>query len=305
MAAPMTLPRAVVAPGNYDGVHLGHRALLATARESARAGELVTVLTFDPHPAVVLSPLRAPTPLTTIARREALLRRLGADVVGVASFGQGFAAQSAESFIDDVLVRRLRARAVVVGPDFRFGKGRTGGVATLRAAGLEAHEVAPVEHDGAVVSSTRVRGALRGGHVEDAARWLGRVHDVGGTVVRGDGRGRTIGVPTANLACEPVLLPADGVYAVVARVAADEAFLFGVANPGVRPTVAAGRSVEAHFFDFDGDLYDRDVRLGFVTRLRGEQRFDGLPALTRQIALDVARARADLDAANRASWSLL
>ncbi|MBX3271287.1 MAG: bifunctional riboflavin kinase/FAD synthetase [Sandaracinaceae bacterium] len=305
VAAPMTLPRAIVAPGNYDGVHLGHRALLATARDAARPGEPVTVLTFDPHPAVVLSPLRAPTPLTLIARREALLRRLGADVVEVVRFDKGFAAQSAEAFVADVLVRRLHARAVVVGPDFRFGKGRTGGVATLREAGLEAREVAPVEHDGAVVSSTRIRGALREGHVEDAARWLGRVHDVGGTVVRGDGRGRTIGVPTANLACEPVLLPADGVYAVVARVAGDDAVLRGVANLGVRPTVGAGRSVEAHFFDFEGDLYDRDLRLGFVTRLRGEQRFDGLPALTRQIALDAARARADLDAAHRESWSLL
>ncbi|MCB9595907.1 MAG: bifunctional riboflavin kinase/FAD synthetase [Sandaracinaceae bacterium] len=293
---------AIVAPGNYDGVHLGHRALLDAAREEATGDERVTVLTFDPHPSIVLAPLRAPALLTTIERRRALLEKLGADAVEVAHFDRAFAAQPADRFVSDVLLGRLGARAVVVGPDFRFGKGREGSVETLRAAGLTALEVAPVERDGAVVSSTRIRGALREGRVEDACRWLGRVHDVGGEVVMGDQRGRTIGFPTANLACEPVLLPADGVYSVVARGESGE-LLRGVANLGVRPTMEAGRSVEAHFFDFEGDLYGRTLRVGFVTRLRGEQRFDGLDALKAQIALDAQRARVDLEAAAERSWA--
>lgn len=296
--------RAVVAPGNYDGVHLGHQALIAAAREEARDGEPVVVLTFDPHPSTVLAPLRAPALLTSIARRTELLRAYGADAVEVATFDRAFAAQTADAFITSILRERLDARAVVVGPDFRFGRDRAGDLGTLRGAGLAVREVAPVERDGGVVSSTRIREALREGRVEDAARWLGRVHEVDGRVVAGDRRGRTLGFPTANLACAAgALVPADGVYAVVARL--DGALVRGVANLGVRPTVEAGRSVEAHFFDFDADLYGRALRLGFVTRLRGERRFDGLDALKAQIALDAQQARADLGAANERAWAML
>lgn len=293
--------------GNHDGVHLGHRALLTAARERAgREGLTVTAVTFDPHPSVVLAPDRAPPLLTTIARRRELLLALGADEVTVLRFDRELASTSPEGFAEDVLARRLDARSVVVGPDFRFGRGRAGDVTALRALG-EAHgfdviSVPPVTLEGEAVSSTRVRAALARGEVAEAARLLGRAHDVDGTVVRGDGRGRSIGVPTANLDCDPVLLPADGVYAVVLRVHGERELLRGVANLGVRPTFAAGRSVEVHLFDVDRDLYDARVRVGFVERLRAEQRFDGIEALKAQIARDAERARASLAAASEEAW---
>ena len=314
---------AVVTPGNHDGVHLGHRALLDAAREmGARDGFAVTVLTFDPHPAHVLAPSRAPALLTTLARRTELLRALGADRVEVLRFDRARAAQAPEAFVDEVLAGKLGARGVVVGPDFRFGRGATGDVDMLRALGesrgFGVRVVEPVRLDGAVISSTRIRAALGDGDVEAAARLLGRVHDVDAQIVEGDRRGRTIGFPTANLRCDPVLLPADGVYAVVARLHGEAELLRGVANLGVRPTVGAGRSIEVHLFDFDRDVYGKRIRVGFVHRLRAEKKFDGLDALKAQIATDAAEARraldmatrdaanrdaANRDAANREAWS--
>jgi riboflavin kinase/FMN adenylyltransferase len=297
---------AVVTPGNHDGVHLGHRALLRRASErAAPEGLEVIVLTFDPHPAMLLAPERAPTPLTTLPRRVALLKALGADRVVVRTFDRTFAAQSPEAFMRDVLVADLGTRAVVVGPDFRFGRGREGDEDTLRRygaqRGFDVHAVPPVTVDGARVSSTRIRRHLDAGDVGLAASLLGRVHDVAGTVVEGDRRGRALGFPTANLDCEPVLIPADGVYAVVARPEGGP-LLHGVANLGVRPTFDAGRSVEVHLFDFDGDLYGQTVRVGFVARLRGERKFDGLEALVAQIGADAEVGRARLAEADEGSW---
>ncbi|HJL14804.1 MAG TPA: bifunctional riboflavin kinase/FAD synthetase [Sandaracinaceae bacterium LLY-WYZ-13_1] len=301
-------PATVVTPGNHDGVHLGHRALLDAARERAAPdGLTVTVLTFDPHPARVLAPDRAPPLLTTLERRMRLLRDLGADRVEVLRFDRARAGQAPEDFVREVLVDRLRARGLVVGPDFRFGRGAKGDAQTLRRMGgelgFDVREVGPVRLGGETVSSTRIRAALRDGDVAAASRLLGRLHDVDGTVVEGDRRGRTIGFPTANLDCAPVLLPSDGVYAVVARPLDGGELLRGVANLGVRPTVEAGRSVEAHFFDFGGDLYGQRLRLGFVARLRGEQKFDGLEALKAQIDADARGARAALDEADPERWA--
>jgi riboflavin kinase/FMN adenylyltransferase len=297
---------AAVTLGNFDGVHLGHRALLEAARRVAEPeGWLVRAVTFDPHPAAVLAPERAPALLTTVARRAELLRAFGADDVEVLRFDADLAQLTPERFAREVLSEGLRARAVVVGPDFRFGRGRSGDAQRLTNLGAELGfariAVEPVLEDGEVVSSTRVRAALGEGAVAEAARLLGRAHEVTGTVVRGDGRGRTLGVPTANLACEPVLLPADGVYAVLGRVLGEGALLRGVANLGVRPTFGAGRSAEVHFFDLDRDLYGARVRIAFVERLRTERRFDGLDALKAQIALDLRAGRA---AAERASPKL-
>ncbi len=297
----------MVTLGNYDGVHLGHRALLSAARARAdRDGLIVTAVTFDPHPSVVLAPDRAPPLLTTIERRSDLLRGLGADEVTVLRFDRELASTSPEGFVDSVLVSRLATRSVVVGPDFRFGRGRAGDTAMLRelggARGFDVVAVEPFTLDGEVVSSTRVRAALREGDVHLAARMLGRVHNVEGRIVRGDGRGRSIGVPTANLDCEPVLLPKDGVYAVAARVRGESEPLRGVANLGVRPTFAAGRSVEVHLFDLDRDLYDARLRVGFVERLRGEQKFDGIESLKAQIARDAERAREILAKAPEETW---
>jgi riboflavin kinase/FMN adenylyltransferase len=300
-------PRSVVTPGNHDGVHLGHRALLSAAREAAaRLDARAVALTFDPHPAAVLAPDRAPPLLTTIARRSELLSALGADEVRVVRFDRPFAAQSPEAFVEAVLVRDLSARGVVIGPDFRFGKGRAGDTARLaelgRERGFEVIEVPPVVVEGEPVSSTRVRAALIAGEVETAARLLARPHDVDGTVVRGDSRGRTIGFPTANLDCDPVLLPRDGVYAVVARDLAGSEIVHGVANLGVRPTFAAGRSVEVHLLDFERDLYDRRMRVAFVARLRGEQKFSGIEELKAQISRDTVAARDALERADREAW---
>jgi len=269
-----------------------------------REGLEVVAMTFDPHPATVLAPERAPALLTTIERRRELLAGAGADRVDVVRFDRTFASLSAEEFVETRLAGALRARGVVVGPDFRFGRGRAGDTETLRvlgrAHGFEVITVEPVLLDGEVVSSTRVRAMLTAGDVRAAARLLGRMHDVDGRVVRGDGRGRSIGVPTANLDCDPVLLPKDGVYAVVMKVGSD--LLPGVANLGVRPTFAAGRSVEVHLLDVDRDLYDARVRVAFVERLRGEQRFDGVEALKAQIARDVSAARAIFAQESRETW---
>ena len=291
----------VIAPGNYDGVHLGHRALIRSAQRFAQANGLLTsVLTFDPHPGTFLGGTEKPV-ITGQARRAELLQAAGADRVFVQHFTHEFAALSPEAFIDTLLVRG--ARAVVVGPDWHFGAARAGDVELL-------HELAekrgftviiepPVMIDGERVSSTAVREALAAGDVLRATTLLGRVHEIEGEVVVGHQRGRTIGFPTANIALAGVMPPADGVYAVVIRQldSAQRVLLRGVANLGNRPTFNAGRSIEVHVFDFDGDLYNKPLRVGFVQRIRGEQRFSGVDELKRQIKLDCDRARDLLRAA--------
>jgi riboflavin kinase/FMN adenylyltransferase len=225
------------------------------------------------------------------------LKDAGADDVTILPFDEAFARTSPRTFVENVLVRACHAKTVVVGPDFHFGHQRAGNVETRRALGAEhgfdVVVVPPVVLDGETVSSTRIRRALTEGSVDLATRLLTRVHDVAGKVITGQRRGRTIGFPTANLEIEPTMLPKDGVYAVAGRRldAPDAPRLFGVANLGVRPTLGAGRSVETHFFDFDGDLYGAHLRIGFVARLRDEKKFDGLDALVAQIREDAARAR--------------
>ena len=290
-------PGSVVVPGNHDGVHVGHQALLARARALAKdRGLEVVALTFDPHPMVTVAPERAPVALTTLAYRTELLLGAGADRVEVARFDAAYAAQTAEQWITNELSSRLGAKAVVVGVDFRFGKGRGGDLDGLRAMGairgIAVDAVGEVRasdtHERA--SSTAIRVALARGDVQHAAVLLTRPHSVDGLVVEGHKRGRTIGFPTANLAPDPILLPLDGVYAVRVRTS-DGTWHDGVANLGSRPTFAAGRSLEAHLFDFAGDLYGSRVRLAFFARLRGEQKFDGVEALVAQIRLDADTAR--------------
>jgi riboflavin kinase / FMN adenylyltransferase len=292
----------VIAPGNYDGVHLGHRALIRTARAFASEHGLETcVLTFDPHPASVLPAARAKAVLTQHARRAQLLHTAGADRVHVQSFTPEFAALSPEAFIDALLDQG--ARALVVGPDFRFGNARAGDVALLERVGQQRGfrvlTEPPVLLEGERVSSSAIREALRAGDVPHANRMLGRAHELMGRVVRGDQRGRTIGFPTANLDPEPVLPPLDGVYAVLAREldparAAHSGvgpIYEGVANLGTRPTFEAGRSLEVHLFDFERDIYGAQLRVGFVGRVRGEARFSGIDELRAQIARDCDSAR--------------
>ena len=292
----------VIAPGNYDGVHLGHRALIRSAQRFAEAhGLLTSVLTFDPHPGTFLGAAEKAV-ITKQARRAELLQAAGADRVFVQHFTHEFAALSPEAFIDTLLVRG--ARAVVVGPDFHFGTMRSGDVELLQqlaaARGFTVIIEPPVMLDGERVSSSAVREALIAGDVLRATQLLGRVHEIEGQVIVGDQRGRGLGFPTANIALDGIMPPADGVYAVAIRQLdqSERVLLAGVANLGNRPTFNAGRSVEVHLFDFDNDLYDKPLRIGFVQRIRGEQRFSGVEALKRQIKLDCERGRELLQAAD-------
>jgi riboflavin kinase / FMN adenylyltransferase len=295
---PTAAPRwttPAVALGNFDGVHRGHQALVRVVATLARshAGTPVA-LTFDPHPARVLAPERAPTPLMTLDDKCAALRAAGIEAVAVLPFTAEVARQGAEEFVRTLLGGTLGARWVAVGRDFRFGHGRAGDVDLLgrmgQELGFEVHVVEPVLHAGLPISSTRVREALAQGAVDEAALLLGRAYEVAGPVVAGDARGRTLGFPTANLGPIEVTLPTAGVYAAWCELP-DASRIPAVLNVGRRPTFD-GRDVrlEAHLLGWSGDLYGARVRLAFVRRLRAEQRFPGPDALRAQIAADVAAA---------------
>ncbi|MCB9682455.1 MAG: riboflavin biosynthesis protein RibF [Alphaproteobacteria bacterium] len=288
------VPGPVVTVGNFDGVHLGHRALLAAARDLAGPDGTVLAYTFHPSPRDVMQPGHGVPLVQSIDDRVATLLGAGADHVVVEAFDRAYADHSAAWFVEDVLVARLHATGVVVGWDFRFGKGRAGDEGLLRALlDVPVRVVDGVTLDGAVVSSTRVRQAVQDGDLGHAARMLARPHEVVGPVVRGDARGRRIGFPTANVAPVTELLPPAGVYAV--RVDVDGTWVSGVANLGDRPTFGPGRGrLEVHLLDFDGDLYDRVLRVRLVARLRGERAFDGVDALVAQIRRDADAARAVL-----------
>lgn len=291
---------AAVTFGNFDGVHIGHQALLSAIRRAAeQLGGPSTVVTFDPHPLAVLRPEGPPPAVDTLATRLELLRGQAIDRVIVLRFDEQLAAQSAQWFAYEVLCQRLHGRHFVTGPGVRFGHRGAGDLALLRQAaesvGGTVEPFAGVVLDGAIVSSSRVRQAVAAGEAETAARLLGRPFCLRGTVVHGDARGRTIGFPTANLLAPGQIQPAHGVYACLAEVAGQ--WHDAVTNVGVRPTfVGTQASVEAHLLNWQGDLYDQDLQLHFVARLRAEQRFAGLDALIAQIHLDVIAARTALDA---------
>ncbi|MDQ3369509.1 MAG: bifunctional riboflavin kinase/FAD synthetase [Myxococcota bacterium] len=288
---------SAVAIGNFDGVHLGHRALVTRARELAVAHDArVVALTFDPHPSAVLGSRGGPPMVCSLARRLELLEEAGVDAVVVEPFTRELAGLAPHAFVDDVLLHALRARAIVVGYDFTYGRGRTGTTTALRdhgiRAGVEVDIVSAVEIDGEVASSTKIRGYLQAGDVEAAARLLGRPWDVDGIVIHGAKRGRTIGVPTANIAPEVELPIAPGIYAVTLAAPGGPA-LPAVASLGRNPTFVEGGGLvlEVHVLDWDGDLYDQRVRTTFAAWIREERKFDSTEALLVQIRddLDVAR----------------
>lgn len=283
---------AVLALGNFDGVHVGHRALIAAARRLAGPAGRAGVMTFTPHPLAVLAPAAAPRAITSLARRTELLAAAGCDLVVCEPFTAALAAHTAAAFVDDILRGALGVAGVVVGPDFGFGAGRTGNVDTLRAHGVAVEVVAPVLVGDAPASSTRVRTALAAGDLAAARALLGRRWDVDGVVVHGAKRGRAIGVPTANVAPASDLLLPLGIYVVWLDV--DGRRLPGVASLGTNPTFVDGGAavLEVHVLDFDGDLYDRGVRVTFLERLRGEVRYDGVEPLLAQIRRDIDDARA-------------
>ena len=300
---PAGLAGAVVAIGNFDGVHRGHQAVIGRARAlAAELGRPTAVLTFEPHPADYFAGAPTIFRLTPPAAKALALSRLGTvDGMVVRSFDAGFASLDAEDFVADVLVRRLGIAAAVVGYDFHFGRGRAGTPAFLVESGLR-HGftvavidkiVADAQGDLAAVSSTAIRRALETGDVARAATLLGRHHFVLGPVVHGEKLGRTLGFPTANLRLDPAAKLAHGIYAVKVRTAAGEHG--GVASYGRRPTFDNGAPLlESFLFDFSGDLYGQDIEVDFVAWIRGEEKFDSAEALVVRMNVDAAEARAML-----------
>jgi riboflavin kinase / FMN adenylyltransferase len=307
--------RAAVAIGNFDGVHRGHQALCMTARRLADStGGDVVALTFDPHPARLFAPNLAPPLIVSLERRAELLGEAGVDVVVVEPFTREFAAVEADAFAKDVLADDLHAAHVVVGYDFSFGKGRRGDTGMLEALGARlgfgVSIVKRISVHGLTCSSTKVREFVLEGRVEGAEVLLGRPFELNGLVTRGAGRGRKIGFPTANLQLDADLVPKPGIYAARARIfegRAEDAgsgseretgksagALLGCAlSVGTNPTFVQDGAlvVEAHLLDFEGDLYDRRIRIELVQRLRDEHRFESIEALVAQIRTDIALTR--------------
>jgi riboflavin kinase/FMN adenylyltransferase len=297
----------VVAIGNFDGVHAGHRVLLREAAAQARArGISARVLTFDPHPAAVLG-RSAPRLLTSFERRAELVRRVDPNLTLVAErFDETLAAMSPAEFAAGVLVAKHGATAILVGQNFRFGKDRAGNVRALeelgKQLGFATTAVALASDAQGALSSTRVRDAIAQGDLQDAAALLGRPHMLSGRVVHGDHRGRTIGFPTCNLDGVSEALPPYGVYSVLVdreseRPGTFRALAGGVANIGLRPTIASGAlepRIEVHLFDFEGDLYGVRLRAHLVDWIRPERRFASLEELRAQIASDAAHAERTL-----------
>ena len=294
---------AVLAMGNFDGLHLGHAALIREACERAHAaGKPAGILTFEPHPRSVFMPAGEPYRLTPFRVKEREIARLGVELLFVQHFDMAFAQKSAESFVEEVMLGAIGLTHIVVGHDSTFGNRRRGTVELLREMG-DRHGfgvtiVEPVRGaDAAAYSSTHIRELLRGGRPREAAAQLGRFWEIDGRVMEGDRRGRTIGFPTANIGLGEYLRPAFGVYAV--RVTGDGPddplagrTIDGVANLGLRPTVGTPEPrLEAHLFDTDTDLYGRHLRVSLVEFIRPEKKFAGLDALKAQIAADAAKAR--------------
>jgi len=295
-ARPSRWSQPVLALGNFDGVHRGHRKILERVRRVAgERGGTSVVMTFDPHPPRVVRPDKAPPLLMTKAQKLESIADAGVQGAAIVRFTAELSRWDPETFVRTVLVDWLHVSEVWVGANFLFGHDRSGNFSLLRVLGsrygFKAEKIDPVRYKDFVVSSTRVRRLVSEGRVDEAGALLGHQYYVDGTVMRGDQRGRTIGFPTANLCSENELLPPHGVYATTARVGS--VVHPSVTNVGTRPTVdQSGRTVvETHIFDLDRDLYGQPLRIGFVQRLRDERAFESLDALRAQIDADCHRAR--------------
>ncbi|MEG3619038.1 bifunctional riboflavin kinase/FAD synthetase [Magnetovibrio sp. PR-2] len=292
---------SVVAIGNFDGIHKGHQVVINEAGSIARATNVPwAVMSFEPHPDALFKPDGAPFRLSTMRTKAHMIEQLGVDELLVQHFDFAFAGLTAQQFVEDVLVGGLGATHVVAGYDFQFGQKRSGDCDTLLHMGRElgfGFTAVPkvADEDGIVYSSTRVREYLIAGDPRGAAHVLGRPAELEGRVEKGDQRGRQLGFPTANLDLSDFLRPALGVYAI--RAGVDEGletqWINGVCNVGKRPTFKDGEDVllEAHLFDFEGDLYGKHLRVQLIERLRPEQKFAGLDAIKAQIAIDCEKAR--------------
>ena len=297
------IPAAATTPvaltiGNFDGVHLGHRAMLARLAEAARRLKVPScVMTFEPHPREFFAPDQAPTRLTSLREKLELLAQAGVERVQICRFNFDFAKTTADDFIARILHRGLAARWVLVGDDFRFGARRAGDITLLKQAeaqcGFRVHAIPSVMVDGLRVSSTAVREALARGDMALAQRLLGRPYSISGRVVSGDRVGRKLGCPTANVLMKHNRPPLAGIFAVEVHGIGDRA-LPGVASLGVRPTLAhdARPCLEVHLLDFARDIYGAHLRIDFLHKFRDEQKYADVETLKRQIAVDVENTRA-------------
>jgi riboflavin kinase/FMN adenylyltransferase len=294
-------PRPVVALGNFDGLHRGHQKLIDEVRREARerAGTSVAMI-FDPHPPKVLRPDKAPPLLMTLGQKLEAFERAGLDAVAVVRFTSELSRWEPELFVETVLIDWLRVAEVRVGANFLFGRDRSGTFTLLRALGEDrgfgVEKIEPVRYKDFVVSSTRVRHLVAEGRVDEAGSLLGHHYFIDGEVVRGDGRGRALGFPTANMETSNELTPPNGIYASLVAIGDDGIWHPAVTSIGVRPTIGDDRfTIETFLLDGAYELYGRRIRLAFVKWLRHELRFDGLDALKAQMAQDVAEARGLFD----------
>lgn len=286
---------SVITIGNFDGVHRGHVELFRQVKAaSAQRGLPSVVVTFDPHPLAVLAPKAAPPLITTFSQKAALIAEAGVDCLAVIEFTPEFSRMPAEAFVREILVGFLGMRHIIIGHDYAFGKDRQGNRETLERLGKECgftlEDIDPVGEGGAIFSSSLARRLISGGDMPAAAGILGRYHVISGTVVHGREIGHTLGFPTANIAARNELVPPDGVYAVMVAVGGH--FLKGACNIGNNPTFeGGGNTIEVFLLDFSGQLYDREITVYFVQRLRGEAKFPDAESLVRAIQQDVATTR--------------
>jgi riboflavin kinase / FMN adenylyltransferase len=291
----LSMRGSVVTMGNFDGIHLGHQALvLHTVEESKRLGYPSIVLTFEPHPLKVLAPERAPRLLLSYQDKLDLFQAFGVDIVIAQRFDREFASIAAEDFVRRLLVGRLKTKKLWVGRDLRFGQGRKGGTGDLiRVApevGFQVGVLDPISSNGIRISSSRIRGLVEAGCVDEVRPMLGRYHFVSGRVVTGQGRGRKLGFPTANISRQTEVVPLNGIYATLIEVKSRQ--WLSVSSVGVNPTFGDGpRTVESFIFDFESEIYGEAVKLSFVKRIRDEKRFSTVEDLIGQIHGDVEQAK--------------
>ncbi|HSB32546.1 MAG TPA: bifunctional riboflavin kinase/FAD synthetase [Candidatus Sulfobium mesophilum] len=287
--------KSILTLGNFDGLHIGHQELVRMIISRAKeVGALSMVVTFRPHPLKILAPEKCPPLISIYEEKIRLFEKLGIDVLVKIPFTVEFSTMSPEDFVRDILCGILGASEIFVGYNYRFGKGREGDIRKLRSLGekygFAVREVTQVAVDGEVISSTKIRTLIKEGDVEHAAKLLGRAYAIAGIVVRGDGRGKGLGFPTANIAPKHALVPPDGVYAV--RLLVREKVYDGIANIGLRPTFNKKTlAIEVNIFNFNEDIYGEDISLYFIKKLRDEKKFKGADALVTQIQSDIEIAR--------------
>lgn len=298
----ITLHGSVVTIGNFDGVHRGHGEIFRHVRRTAgeRSAPSV-VVTFDPHPLKVLAPETAPLLLTTLSQKCELIAAYGIDYLWIIPFSSEFSRISARDFVVDRICRQLGMGHIIIGHDYAFGRNRQGNFTTLQELGQQngftVEDLPPIGEGDIIFSSSQVRAAIAGGEMESAARMLGRQYQLQGTVSKGRQLGQTIGFPTANIASANELIPADGVYAVMVEVRGG--LYKGACNIGCNPTVGGNaRTVEVFILDFSGDLYDRNISVQFISRLRPVEKFSDITALKQAIGRDVATVRTILEDTN-------